>query len=221
MQVKIIFLAYGDSSDIEPSEDGLVADFKFVYEWVRNKTASKIYIWGHSLGTAVSTHGLSELGNESIVPAGLILESPFNNLQSEISEHPFSRVSKDKASTKMHFLFCFQPFKHLPWFMYTIVEPMLANNFIFASDVHIKRVNSPILILHAKDDGVVPYELGHRVSASDLQVFKKKSKFVFSSMKTQSVIACRLKQKSSFTDSKKNLIMGINTSVGHPNWITC
>lgn len=56
--------------------------------------------------------------------------------------------------------------------MYTIVEPMLANNFIFASDVHIKRVNCPILILHAKDDGVVPYELGHRVSALNLFIAK-------------------------------------------------
>lgn len=58
----------------------------------------------------------------------------------------------------------FQPFKHLPWFMYTIVDPMLENKFVFASDVYIKKVNCPILILHAKDDGVVPYELGYRVS---------------------------------------------------------
>lgn len=41
---------------------------------------------------------------------------------------------------------------------------MQENNFTFQSDKHITKVNCPILILHAKDDVVVPYHLGEKVS---------------------------------------------------------
>lgn len=65
-----------------------------MYKWVRNLTSSNIFVWGHSLGTAISTHTLALLDAENIAPTGLILESPFNNMRDEISEHPFSKVTK-------------------------------------------------------------------------------------------------------------------------------
>lgn len=57
----------------------------------------------------------------------------------------------------------FQLFKDLPWFHYTVIEPMEKNNFTFDTDKYILKVDCPILILHAKDDIVVPYELGYKV----------------------------------------------------------
>ncbi|KAF2896005.1 hypothetical protein ILUMI_10172 [Ignelater luminosus] len=140
------YRSYGDSSNIEPSEVGVVNDSKFVCKWVRSVTSSNIFVWGHSLGTAISTHTLALLNAENIVPTGLILESPFNNMRDEISEHPFSKM-----------------FRHLPWFSYTIIEPMQENNFTFQSDKHITKVDCPILILHAKDDMIVPYYLGEKL----------------------------------------------------------
>lgn len=140
------YRSYGDSSDTEPSEVGVVSDSKFIFNWVREKTGSNIFVWGHSLGTAISTHSLALLDAENLTPAGLVLESPFNNMKDEISEHPFSKL-----------------FRYLPWFSYTIIEPMQENNFTFASDTHIKSVDCPILILHAKDDSVVPYHLGQKL----------------------------------------------------------
>jgi hypothetical protein len=48
----VLFTGYGDSSQVEPSEEGVVADTKAVYRWVKSKArGSKIFFWGHSLGT--------------------------------------------------------------------------------------------------------------------------------------------------------------------------
>lgn len=41
---------------------------------------------------------------------------------------------------------------------------MQDNNFTFKSDTFILQVNTPILILHAEDDRVVPFKLGYKVS---------------------------------------------------------
>lgn len=64
-----------------------------MYNWVSNKTKGNLFVWGHSLGTGLSTHMLGVLSKSDIVPTGLILESPFNNLKDEISEHPLATVN--------------------------------------------------------------------------------------------------------------------------------
>lgn len=85
-------LGYGDSSDVEPSEDGLVNDAIFMYKWLSNRTSSKIFVWGHSLGTGISTHALSLLKKEGVSPLGLVLECPFTNMMEEVGEHPLAKV---------------------------------------------------------------------------------------------------------------------------------
>lgn len=80
-------------------------------------------------------------------PRVIVLESPFNNIRDEVREHPFSRL-----------------FRHLPWFDYTIVDPMYENNLRFESDKHIATFHQPVMILHAVDDLIVPYKLGRKVS---------------------------------------------------------
>lgn len=101
----------------------------------------------HSLGTGVGCHTLAKLKQLNVFgPRVLVLESPFNNIRDEVREHPFSRF-----------------FRHLPWFDYTIVDPMFENNLRFESDKHIATFQQPIMILHAEDDLVVPYKLGHKV----------------------------------------------------------
>lgn len=68
-------------------------DVIYVYNWIANKTNARIFIWGHSLGTGLSLHALALLEKENRRPYGLILESPFNNMKDEITEHPFAVVS--------------------------------------------------------------------------------------------------------------------------------
>lgn len=40
----------------------------------------------------VSTHVLALLAIKKVQPAGLFLESPFNNIADELSEHPLAQV---------------------------------------------------------------------------------------------------------------------------------
>lgn len=85
-------LGYGDSTHISPTEPGCVTDAISVIQWVRNKTNAKIFVWGHSLGTGISSHALDVLSKEKIQIDGLILESPFNNIRCEVGEHPSAWV---------------------------------------------------------------------------------------------------------------------------------
>lgn len=52
----------------------------------------------------------------------------------------------------------------LPWFEFFIIEPVQENNIIFDTETHLMSTKMPILILHAKDDIVIPYTLGEKVS---------------------------------------------------------
>lgn len=146
------YRSYGDSFGVEPSESGLVRDAIAVYKYITNITKNPVIAWGHSLGTGVVTHTLAQLERQNIFgPRLLILESPFNNIRDEVCEHPFSRL-----------------FRNLPWFNYTIVDPMFENNLRFESDKHIGTFPQPVIILHAEDDLVVPYKLGYKVICLDI-----------------------------------------------------
>ncbi|XP_058986454.1 lysophosphatidylserine lipase ABHD12 isoform X1 [Musca domestica] len=141
------YRGYGDSDPISPTEEGVVRDAMAVYNYIRNLTSNPVFIWGHSLGTGVATNMLSQLNylNDKGIK-GVILEAPFTNIKDEIRMHPFAR-----------------PFKHLPWFDHTIARPMYLNSLRFESDQHISEFRQPIMILHAEDDYVVPFQLGYKL----------------------------------------------------------
>lgn len=93
----MLIKGYGDSSNQPPSEQALVDDVLLVYQWVRNRTNSHVFIWGHSLGTSISSHALLNIQTlKTLQPSGLILESPFNNMKEEISEFPLAKVSQTR-----------------------------------------------------------------------------------------------------------------------------
>ncbi|GLG95799.1 Monoacylglycerol lipase ABHD12 [Gryllus bimaculatus] len=160
------YRSYADSTDIEPTEEGVVADGKFMYRWLERRVkSSPLLVWGHSLGTGVSSHVLADLAKEGTQVLGLVLESPFNNLRDEVREHPFAAL-----------------FRHLPWFEMCFLEPIHANKIQFTSDEHITHFLAPILILHAEDDLVVPYLLGKRVSINflmDVLMFEIFKNFIY------------------------------------------
>lgn len=43
------------------------------------------------------------------------------------------------------------------------MDPVGENQLLFETDRHLGIIKSPVLILHAEDDMVVPYQLGKRV----------------------------------------------------------
>ncbi|XP_041781230.1 lysophosphatidylserine lipase ABHD12 isoform X2 [Anopheles merus] len=145
--IAIDYRGYGDSANLSPSELGVVYDALAVYQYITSITNNPVYLWGHSLGTGVSTHLLSLLTEMSLPgPKAVVLESPFNNIKEEICAHPFSKL-----------------YRHLPWFDYLISRPMYKNKLRFESDQHIAEFRQPVLILHAEDDLVVPFELGYKL----------------------------------------------------------
>lgn len=63
----------------------------------------------------------------------------------------------------MFLILFIQLFNWLPWFDWMIIKPIKNNNITFKSDEYINAFTTPVLILHAKDDMVVPYALGKKV----------------------------------------------------------
>ncbi|XP_026461173.1 LOW QUALITY PROTEIN: monoacylglycerol lipase ABHD12-like, partial [Ctenocephalides felis] len=148
--IAVDYRGYGDSTPPNgPSERGVVRDALATYAWLaaRMPPNAELIIWGHSLGTGISLQMLRKIQRHPLVDLvkGVVLEAPFNNMPDAVREYPLT-----------------MPFRRLPWFEATIMRP-LANRFPFNSDVHIKYVRQPILILHAPDDRHVPICLGERL----------------------------------------------------------
>nr|XP_046257034.1 lysophosphatidylserine lipase ABHD12 [Scatophagus argus]XP_046257035.1 lysophosphatidylserine lipase ABHD12 [Scatophagus argus] len=141
------YRGWGDS-DGSPSEGGMTSDALFMYDWLKQRLDAKtpLYIWGHSLGTGVATNLVRRLCDKGSPPDALILESPFTNIREEAKSHPFSMV-----------------YRYLPGFDWFFLDAITANNIRFASDENVNHISCPVLILHAEDDGVVPFHLGKKL----------------------------------------------------------
>ena len=67
-------LGYADSSPITPSKTGVVQDALKVYEYAKSLAKeTPIIVYGHSLGTAVSTEAVAQLCEQGDPPKALIL----------------------------------------------------------------------------------------------------------------------------------------------------
>nr|XP_054759028.1 lysophosphatidylserine lipase ABHD12-like isoform X1 [Lytechinus pictus] len=144
--VAVDYRGYGDSSS-HTTPDGIHDDVRTVYRWLRERTGdSPFYIWGHSLGTGISTVFTSKICREEGCPTGLVLEAPFNNLLDEVMRHPFG-----------------MPWNILPYSRGYFDQAFNSTAPYFQSDVNIEHVTCPILILHAEDDWIVPHDLGRKL----------------------------------------------------------
>lgn len=136
------YRGYGDSTNVLPSEDGLVEDTQRVYEWLLKRVhPSRIFIWGHSLGTGVGVAFMHKLSLN--LPAALILEAPFTRIIDAAKHHPLSIFHR-----------------YMPFFDTLIAKPIGDKDTGFDSLGRIDQVKCPILILHAEDDGFVPFDHG-------------------------------------------------------------
>uniref|UniRef100_A0A672R0U7 Lysophosphatidylserine lipase ABHD12 n=1 Tax=Sinocyclocheilus grahami TaxID=75366 RepID=A0A672R0U7_SINGR len=140
------YRGWGDSEG-SPSEKGMTSDALFLYQWIKQRIGQKpLYIWGHSLGTGVATNLVRRLCDRGTPPDALILESPFTNIREEAKSHPFSMV-----------------YRYLPGFDWFFLDSITANDIRFASDENVNHISCPVLILHAEDDTVVPFQLGKKL----------------------------------------------------------
>lgn len=155
------YRGFGDS-DGWPSEEGLNTDAFSVYNWVLkqiNNDASRVVIWGHSLGSGVTSRFISELCTavnsqgkspshviqtyslEKLpLPSSLILDAPFSSLQDAALYHPAGRL-----------------FQVIPYYEQLLTMFLLEK---FPSVERIKNITLPLLILHGRQDFRLPFFLG-------------------------------------------------------------
>ncbi|XP_019636615.1 PREDICTED: monoacylglycerol lipase ABHD12-like [Branchiostoma belcheri] len=144
--VSFDYRGYGDSTG-SPTEEGICEDALVVHSWVKKHAGnSPVFLWGHSLGTGVTSKITRKLCEEGNCPAGVVLEAPFTSTREECSGHPFA-----------------QPWRYFPWFDWFFTDGLEANNIYFESDKHVAAITCPLLILHAEDDFIVPFRLGKKL----------------------------------------------------------
>lgn len=166
------YRSYGDSSRVELSEDTVVNDGKAVLSWVydlyRQRSADSLnlsglsrsqsdsrgpnlLVWGHSLGTAVATRSVAELGAEV---AGLVLESPFNKMEDEVKH--------------------FKVAAWTAWMMGIDIGQVLSSAGVqFLTEDYLPQIKVPVLVLHSDDDPIVPSYLGERLVNTTITRGKK------------------------------------------------
>lgn len=124
------YQGYGKSEG-KPSQNNICNDGQLVYDWLINVAKydpEQIIIWGESLGGAVAI----DLASKNPCSC-LILFSTFSSIKSAICEHHIYPKSVKLIST---------------------VSSFFINNLI--SRRYIKKVEAPVLILHSKEDDVIP-----------------------------------------------------------------
>ncbi|XP_054281656.1 lysophosphatidylserine lipase ABHD12-like [Macrosteles quadrilineatus] len=136
------YRGYGDSKGFAKNETDLIEDAKAVYTWIRERVISgHILLWGHSLGTGVAAHLADLLVSRGDPLSGVIMESPFDNMASAVRAHHLAKIVAP-----------------VPWFEHCFIQPLYDNDMAFSSDKHLSNITTPVLIFHAKDDKVIPYE---------------------------------------------------------------
>ncbi|XP_071751809.1 lysophosphatidylserine lipase ABHD12-like [Centroberyx gerrardi] len=152
------YRGFGDSSG-EPSEAGLTTDALYLYQWVKtHSSGSLVCLWGHSLGTGVATNAALKLQEQGSAVDALILQAPYTSIGEVVASRPI---------TKMYMFF--PGFESLLW---NILE---MNNIVFANEKNLKTLTSPLLLLHAEDDDIVPYHMGLKLYQISLQTQKERN----------------------------------------------
>lgn len=125
------YRGYG-ASDGEPSEMGLYDDILSAWNFLlkeKNIQPSKIIIFGHSLGSSVSSHLVSTLVKQNKeLPKAVILEAPFSTL-ADIASHVYPPLSS-----------------------------LVVYNFNNLHNIKSMNKSLPIYVLHSKTDETIPYD---------------------------------------------------------------
>ncbi|XP_067847116.1 lysophosphatidylserine lipase ABHD12-like isoform X2 [Heptranchias perlo] len=157
------YRGWGDSTG-EPSEAGITTDSLYLFEWTRARSRkSPVCLWGHSLGSGVATNTARSLHEKGSPADAVILESPFTSLREEVAYHPLAVY-----------------YKIFPAFEWFFMDTLTENNIIFHNVENLKSISTPVLILHAEDDNIIPFELGKKLYESllDSQIPERQVKFV-------------------------------------------
>ena len=141
--IVVDYRGFGDSEG-SPSEVNMLEDTLLVWKWVTSHTrADRVFVWGHSLGSAAATQLVEQLSLVGSSPAGMILDAAFTSMSEAIYYHPFGLPHR---ALLVHWLF----------------KRFVIDNFgeKHRSVERISNIECPILIMHGRGDVVIPYHLG-------------------------------------------------------------
>lgn len=150
------YRGYADSSG-DPSEAGLTNDALSLYHWVKQHSKGNLVcFWGQSLGTGVATN------------AGVRLQQQGSAVDAVILQAAYTRIGEIAAMHRMSKLYNFLPgFKSLLW---TVMESI---EIEFANDKNLQILTSPVLLLHAEDDSIVPYYMAKELYEISIETHKR------------------------------------------------
>lgn len=113
-------------------------EVKLAYDFIKNKGERKIYLWGFSMGAVQVLKAIADYGFQ---PEGIILQMPFETLQSHIK-------------ARMHLIgFPRQPFGSLITFWIGVEQGF--NSFNFDAKDYAAKVTCPVLLQYGLKDQLV------------------------------------------------------------------
>ena len=135
----------------------MVEDAVAGLDWLRRKVGAgaDIYVFAHSMGTAVAAHALTKQVGEV---SGLILMSPFNNFLAEVI-WKFEQTSSTSSWLKYYLW-------RAVWSVTGTALPRYLLRQLdvqFNTDQHLLSLHAPLLILHAEDDDKIPVEFARKL----------------------------------------------------------
>eukprot|EP00736_Rhodelphis_marinus_P001994 Rmarinus@m.7771 len=142
------YRGFGDSAGW-PSEEGLQEDALDVWSWLLDGgigmevRPQDVILMGHSLGTGVVGHLGAHLAAEGVRPAAIVLEAPFTRI-SDVPVQYIPFISPEMSSAISD------------W-----IDSQLHHRFDTINRIH--QFPCPVLILHSKNDRIVPSVLGERL----------------------------------------------------------
>ena len=154
----IDYRGYGDSSSIsQVTETSLVQDATSALNWILKNVhpEAKVVIWGHSLGTGVACKLGSTVRFNKKRPVGYVLEAPFNTMDSIIS---YLRENGTGL-----FGWTMGTINKLFDYFFNTRELLEQRDLRFDNEKCLLDVKEKVIILHAQDDAVVPFQLGKKL----------------------------------------------------------
>jgi pimeloyl-ACP methyl ester carboxylesterase len=142
--LSIDYRGFADSSAPRaPTEDTAHVDVQTAYDYILDRfqvQPGQVIVYGHSLGTGISTRLVSTLcdSKSTASPAGLVLEAPFNSVHGVIASYV--------------------PLRWLPISLTTRLLTRIQHHF--PSDQYIGQITCPVQVIHGEKDSEVFLSLG-------------------------------------------------------------
>lgn len=165
------YRGYG-ASEGRPSEAGTALDARAAWRWLAEEghAPDEVVLFGRSLGAAVAAELAAALGEEGVSPGAVILESPFRSVP--------------KLGQR---LYPFLPVRWLARLEYDVER-------------HAARIAAPLLVVHSRDDEVIPFDEGEAVFAAAAE--------------PKTLLVIRGGHNTGFFDSEPDYSAGIDAFLG-------